>query len=286
MWFNHKNPELQEDRIFISMPGVPHEMKGMMSHYILPKLKQQFNLTPIIHKTLITAGIGESFLAERIQDFESALPDSIKLAYLPNYGMVKLRLTATDNKSETEGELLGLFEDLKHSLTDVLVTDQDQSLQEVVGNLLIKSGKTLSTIESCTGGYVSHLLTSIAGSSVYFHGSIVCYSNEIKKNLIDVPPAILEQHGAVSEETIRFMLEGGLKKMKTDYVLATSGIMGPSGGSADKPLGTVWIGVANKNKMHTKKFHFRFDRSRNIELTATNALNNLRKLILEELETI
>jgi len=275
MWFE------QNGHIFISMPGVPHEMKGMMLNDVLPILQTKLQLLPIVHRTLLTAGIGESFLAERIKEFESSLPTNIRLAYLPNYGMVKLRLSATGNDAKTIAELEALFDMLKQQVSDVMVIDEDISLQEAVGRLLISKNKTVATAESCTGGYISHLITSIRGSSNYFKGSVVSYDNEIKENILNVSHQTLETMGAVSEDTVVQMIKGTLLNLKTDYALATSGIMGPDGGTNDKPVGTVWVAVGNREKVRTHAFHFRFDRQRNIELTAHNALNMLRKFIIE-----
>ena len=275
MWFE------KDGRIFISMPGVPHEMKGMMLNDVLPILQTKLQLLPIVHRTLLTAGIGESFLAERIKEFESSLPTNIKLAYLPNYGMVKLRLSATGNDAQTIAELEALFDMLKQQVSDVMVIDEDISLQEAVGRLLISKKKTVATAESCTGGYISHLITSIRGSSNYFKGSVVSYDNEVKENILNVSHQTLETMGAVSEDTVVQMIKGTLHNLKTDYALATSGIMGPDGGTNDKPVGMVWVAVGNREKVRTHAFHFRFDRQRNIELTAHNALNMLRKFIIE-----
>ncbi|MFN5641172.1 MAG: competence/damage-inducible protein A [Sphingobacteriales bacterium] len=274
MWFS------KNDRTFISMPGVPHEMKGMMSSEIIPSLQELFTLQPIIHRTLLTAGIGESFLAERIQDFEAQLPSNIKLAYLPNYGMVKLRLSATGESEKLIAELEAEFDMLKSRLQDVMVVDKDQTLQEVIGDLLVQLNKTIGTAESCTGGYLAHLLTSIAGSSRYFQGSIVSYANQIKEDILQVDPDIIKQFGAVSRETAVQMVKGALKVLKTDYVIITTGIMGPGGGTPEKPTGTVWVGLGNKDHIETHPFHFRFDRQRNMELTANHGLNALRKFIL------
>jgi len=275
MWFE------KDGRIFISMPGVPHEMKGMMLNDVLPMLQTKLQLLPIVHRTLLTAGIGESFLAERIKEFESSLPTNIKLAYLPNYGMVKLRLSATGNDAKTIAELEALFDMLKQQVSDVMVIDEDISLQEAVGRLLLSKNKTVATAESCTGGYISHLITSIRGSSNYFKGSVVSYDNEVKENILNVSHQTLETMGAVSEDTVVQMIKGTLHNLKTDYALATSGIMGPDGGTNDKPVGTVWVAVGNREKVRTHAFHFRFDRQRNIEMTAHNALNMLRKFIIE-----
>jgi nicotinamide-nucleotide amidase len=276
MWFE------KEEKIFISMPGVPHEMKGMMTASVLPKLKDRFALPPIIHRTLLTAGIGESFLAERITDFETTLPTNIKLAYLPNYGMVKLRLTARGRSEKLMAELESEFDMLKEKVQDVMVVDEDLTMQQVVGNLLISRQKTMGTAESCTGGYVAHLITSVPGSSAYYRGSVISYANELKMDILGVDPQVIEQYGAVSKETASQMVKGALRVLKTDYALVTTGIMGPDGGSSDKPVGTVWIGVGNATKTETHHFYFRFDRQRNMELAATNALNILRKFVLQD----
>ncbi len=274
MWFE------KEEKIFISMPGVPHEMRGMMMDYVLPKLPSLFQLPGVVHRTLLTAGIGESFLSERIKDFESALPAHIKLAYLPNYGMVRLRLTATGlNTHSITAEVDELFNHLQQLVQDVLVINEDITLQEAVGKMLKQRGQTLSTAESCTGGYVAHLITSVPGSSGYFMGSVVSYANAVKQHVLGVSAATLQKFGAVSEETVIQMAEGVKDVMKSDYAVSISGIMGPDGGSETKPVGTVWIGVASPGKTIAKRFHFRFDRMRNVDLTATNALNLLRQVM-------
>jgi len=274
MWFE------KNGKIFVSMPGVPHEMKGMMTDDVLPALQRHFTLPFIAHKTLLTAGIGESFLADHISEFETALPPHIKLAYLPNYGMVRLRLTATGaDKNILETELGQQFSILKKSVSEWMVIDEDITLQEAIGKQLKKKNQTIGTAESCTGGYIAHLITSIPGSSDYFKGSVVSYANEIKENLLKVKAKTLLTEGAVSKETVHQMVQGALISLNTDYVIATSGIMGPGGGSDQKPTGTVWIAVGNREKIIAQKFWFRFDRQRNIELTATNALNMFRKFI-------
>ena len=273
----------RDRKVFVSLPGVPHEMKGLMTDEVIPALVKQFKFPAIIHKTLLTAGVGESFLAELIKDFEEALPAHIKLAYLPNYGMVRLRLTATGfNVAETEKEIGQLFEKLKALVADYLVTDKDEPMENVVGKLLMATGKTMCTAESCTGGYIAHLLTSIVGSSKFYNGSVVSYSYEAKEDLLQVDKNILLTKGAVSEEVVLQMARGALKHLKSDYVIAVSGIMGPDGGTTDKPAGTVWIAVGNKENLQAQKLYFRFDRARNIQLTATNALNLLRKFILAD----
>jgi nicotinamide-nucleotide amidase len=265
----------KNDKIFISMPGVPHEMKHIMQKRVLPLLQQRYDLPHIGHRTLLTFGVGESFLAERIKDFEKVLPLNIKLAYLPNFGMVRLRLTASGEKNKVEPELEETFQKLKQQVEDVMVIDKDISFEILVGRLLKTKNKTIATAESCTGGYIAHLITSVPGSSAYFKGSIVSYDNSIKKDILHVSEETLSTVGAVSEETVRQMLKGVLKLMRTDYAVAVSGIMGPDGGTAEKPVGTVWIAAGDINSVETKKFSFRFDRKKNIELTAINALNML-----------
>jgi nicotinamide-nucleotide amidase len=277
MWFE------KEDRIFVSMPGVPYEMKGMISDYVLPALRQRFSLPFIAHKTLLTAGVGESFLADHIRGFEEALPSGIKLAYLPNYGMVRLRLTARGGEPEQmKKELQDRFDTLKQLAAEWMVIDEDLTLEEAVGKMLKAKGRTVSTAESCTGGYIAHLLTSIPGSSHYFKGGVVSYDNSVKETLLGVDAKIIGTAGAVSEETVMGMVKGALPLLDTDYAIAVSGIMGPDGGTDEKPVGTVWVAVGNRQKTVTQKFFFRFDRQRNIELTSANALNLLRKFILSD----
>ncbi|MBK8605822.1 MAG: nicotinamide-nucleotide amidohydrolase family protein [Chitinophagaceae bacterium] len=268
--------------VFISLPGVPHEMKGLMMDEVIPFILKEYDLPAIVHKTAFTAGIGESMLAEMLKEFEPSLPSHIKLAYLPNYGMVKLRLTTTgNNKEEVEKELLPLFEKMMSIVKEYLVSDEDEGLEKVIGKILKAKGKTMGTAESCTGGYIAHLITAIPGSSIYYNGSVVSYSYETKENILGVKKETLEKTGAVSEETVTEMAKGAIKTLNVDYVVAVSGIMGPEGGTEDKPVGTVWIAVADKNKVETTVLHLRFDRQRNIEMTAANALNFLRKFILK-----
>ena len=271
--------------VYFSLPGVPHEMKGLMLDEVIPFILDEFDLPAIVHKTAFTAGIGESMLAEMLKEFEPSLPSHIKLAYLPNYGMVKLRLTTTgNNKEEVEKELQPLFEKMMSIVKEYLVSDEDEGLEKVIGKILKAKGKTMGTAESCTGGYIAHLITAIPGSSVYYNGSVVSYSYDAKENILGVKKATLEKTGAVSEETVTEMAKGAIITLNVDYIVAVSGIMGPDGGTDDKPVGTVWIAVANKDKVETTVLHLRFDRQRNIEMTAANALNFLRKFILKNWE--
>ncbi len=269
------------EAIFISLPGVPHEMKGLIKDEVIPRLLKEFEMPAIVHRTAFTAGLGESMIAELLKDFEPTLPEHIKLAYLPNYGMVKLRLTARGNHKEaTEKELLPYFEQLQELVSQYLVTNEDEGLEIVLGKILKAKGMTMGTAESCTGGNIAQLITSIPGSSAYFKGSIVSYANEVKQNLLGVKTETLETVGAVSEKTVKEMIRGAINSLKVDYALATSGIMGPDGGTAEKPVGTVWIAVGNANKTETLQLNLRFDRRRNIDMTTANALNLLRKFIL------
>lgn len=274
----------KEGVIFVSMPGVPHEMKWIMTAHVIPLIQKRFSTGFIRHRTLLTAGIGESFLAEMIQDIEASLPQHIKLAYLPNYGMVRLRLSGTgSDPAQLEKQIAIYFQQLLQRTGKYLVTDDDIPMELVVGNLLKERNQTITTAESCTGGYIAHLITKHNGSSAYYQGSIISYANEVKEDLLMVPNDILTTKGAVSEETVKIMAETARKIMKTDYALAVSGIMGPKGGSEQKPVGMVWVAAASAEKTVTQVFQFRFDRSRNIELTAINALNVMRQLILGKL---
>ena len=271
----------KEGTVFISMPGVPYEMQGIMED-VVPYLQKRFELPAIIHKTILTSGIGESALAEIIQDFEKALPHEIRLAYLPNYGMVRLRLTTSGfDRIKTENVINAEFVALKKLVKEYIVTDEDETMQEVLGKILLKNRETISTAESCTGGAIASLITSIPGASAYFQGSIVSYSNDVKQSLLNVKKDILEKYGAVSEETVKEMLSGLLNKMDTTYGIAVSGIMGPDGGTEDKPVGTVWIAVGSKENQKTYYVKQRFERQKNIEVTATMALNLMRKFIIE-----
>lgn len=281
MWFKKKIVSKKHPTYFVSLPGVPFEMKGLVTQVLIPKIKSEFETASIVHKTLLTAGIGESFLADKIKDFEESLPPNIKLAYLPSYGMVKLRLSCYDAISNSKNEVENYFEKLKLEVAEHLIVDEDISIQEVIGRLLKQKGKTLSTAESCSGGYISHLITKIPGSSEYFLGSIVSYDNSIKETVLGVNVDTLDNYGAVSEETVWQMAKGVRTIMHSDYSVAVSGIMGPTGGTEDKPVGTVWIAVANNKKVKTHKMHFRFSRTRNIEITATYALYFLYQFIVE-----
>ncbi len=277
MWFE------MEGKVFVSMPGVPYEMKGMMEDFVIPNLSTYFIFPHITHRTLMTAGIGESFLSEKLINFEAGLPAHIKLAYLPNYGMVRLRLSSVGfDNAGIEKEIQEYFENLQSLVVEHLVTNLDERMEKVLGKLLVSRKKTVCTAESCTGGFIAHLLTTIPGSSLFYDASVVSYSYKAKEDLLAVAKETLAAKGAVSEEVVVQMAKGALASIQSDYVIAVSGIMGPDGGLPDKPVGTVWIAVGNKHKIEAQKLHFRFDRERNTHLTATNALNILRKFILAD----
>lgn len=274
MWFE------KHGKVYVSLPGVPHEMKGLMQQEVLPRLLKQFQMPVILHQTLLTFGIGESMLAEAIKDWEEALPSYLKLAYLPHYGMVRLRLTATgDDKNVLEQELEKQTVQLKELVKQWLIVDEDLTMQQAVAKLLKERKQTVGTAESCTGGYIAHLLTIDAGASSNYKGTVVSYDNQVKKDLLGVSQQSLDSVGAVSEEVVIQMVKGVLNNLKTDYALATSGIMGPDGGSEKKPVGMVWVAVGNAEKIETKEFHFRFDRTRNIEQTSIATLAMLHRFI-------
>lgn len=277
MWFE------KDGVIYVSLPGVPNEMKGLMEHSVVPKLKESLKLPAVLHRTLLTSGIGESTIADMITDFENDLPRHIKLAYLPAYGLVRLRLTGRGtDKISIEKELDILFEELKRQMAEWMVADSDISLEQAVNLLMKKKQRTLATAESCTGGYIAHLITSIAGASAIFQGGVVSYSNELKQSWLHVRSSTLEQYGAVSEQTVKEMVSGILSSTGTDYAIATSGIMGPDGGTVEKPVGTVWIAVGNNRNTKAVKHFFRFDRERNIELAAHSALTMLFRFVQEQ----
>jgi len=274
----------KEGVYYFSLPGVPHEMKWLTDNQVIPILQKDFKSNYIAHKTLLTAGLGESFLAELIAPFENDLNPSIKLAYLPKFGMVRLRLTGTGkDENALENLLQTEFEKLKLAVKDYLVTDEDETMEIVVGNLLKQRNQTVATAESCTGGYIGHLLSKHAGSSQFYTGGIVSYDNRIKTEFLDVPSEILQTVGAVSKEAVEQMALAVRAKMNTDYAISVSGIMGPSGQTDEKPLGMVWVGVANREKVVSKVFYLRFDRLRNIEVTANQAINLLRLLIINKI---
>lgn len=272
----------KDDCIIISMPGVPYEMKTMMEKFILKELQNEFKLPYVVHKTILTQGIGESFLAEKIEKWENNLPSNISLAYLPSPGIVRLRLTAKGKEKEKLEQLISLkIDELKAIISEYIFGYDNETLEEIVGKLLKERNKTLAIAESCTGGYLSHLITSVPGSSNYFKGSIISYANEIKLHELNVDEETLKKYGAVSKEVVKQMAKNILLKFNTDFAIATSGIAGPDGGTNDKPVGMVWIAVADKKNVNAHVFYMGEHRGRNIQKSAITALNLLRKKILE-----
>jgi nicotinamide-nucleotide amidase len=271
MWFERNGV------IFVSMPGVPHEMKRMMTDIIIPKLKQTFKTPVIHHKVIRTAGIGESVLAEKIEAWEKALPPHIKLAYLPSLGEVKLRLTSLgDSLADLENESEALTEKLNERIGHFVYGYGEDPLEVAVGIQLREKKLTLAVAESCTGGYLSHLITSVPGSSQYFLGSIIPYDYEIKMRQLGVKPETLDKYGAVSEETIREMANLVRAKFNTDIGVATSGVAGPGGATTEKPVGTVWIAYSDKHQTVAKKLQLSKDRLINIKIASIGVLNLIR----------
>jgi len=276
MWFNVAG------KIYVSMPGVPHEMMYMMEDEVIPKLKASLKLPFIIHKTILTVGEGESFLADRIADIEDSLPSFIKLAYLPKLGQVRLRLSGYgENETLLRDKVNEYATKIVERVANVVAAEEDIPIEKAILNFMTEKGLTLSVAESCTGGYISHLFTQHAGSSKVFLGGVVSYSNQLKESVLGVKKETLEVHGAVSKETVTEMVEGALHNLKSDYAIAVTGIAGPDGGTPDKPVGTVWIAVAVTNKTVVKKLTFGNKRKQNIERSAISALNMLNTLLHE-----
>jgi len=283
MWFE------RDGTVIVSLPGVPFEMEYLMTNEVLPRLKSKFVSRPIAHRTLQTACEGESAIAKRIEAFEESLPEHIKLAYLPSLGQVRLRLTGNWRGAVTPdadfllaAELDAKKAELQALIPDLIYGTENESLQEVVGNILRQQGKQFGTAESCTGGYVAHLITLIPGASDYFPGSIVSYSYEMKSKLLGVKSTTLETYGAVSAEAVREMAEGARVTLGVDVALAISGIAGPGGGTPDKPVGTVWMAVSDARRTLVARHIFGRDRAKNIQLTGVYALNMVRKFLLEK----
>ncbi|MCF8460872.1 MAG: competence/damage-inducible protein A [Flavobacteriales bacterium] len=275
MWFT------QNDTVFVSMPGVPYEMKGLMKDHVLPRIKSTYALPTILHRTILTMGMGESWLSERIAEWEDALPAHIKLAYLPSPGRVRLRLSAFG--PDLGALAYSIFTEerkLTKLIPELIYGYDDDTIEAVVGELLRGKRQTVSTAESCTGGLIAHKLTSVSGSSDYFQGSIISYANQVKIASLGVSELDIQTHGAVSEAVVTRMAEAVKAKMQTDFAIATSGIAGPTGGTDEKPVGTVWIAVAGPNGTTAKKYLFGQNRERNIEISANTALNMLRKQLI------
>ncbi|WP_114792027.1 CinA family nicotinamide mononucleotide deamidase-related protein [Niabella yanshanensis] len=282
MWFETENRN-GEKVIVISMPGVPYEMKKILVNEALPRITAYFGGDIVIHKVLSTFGMGESMVAEKLATLESQLPSYIKLAYLPGYGMVKLRLTGRGNdRIQLEEEMSRFYQQLKAPLKHITIAENDDTLEMIIGQLLQKQQKKMATAESCTGGYIAHLITSLPKSSSHFNGSAVTYNNKAKENILGVNHETLETQGAVSEETAIQMVAGALERFDADYALATTGIMGPASDNDEKPVGTVWIAAGNRQHIVTKQLNLGYDRQRNIQSTALQALNLLRKFVIDQ----
>ncbi len=282
MWMEKNNT------IFVSMPGVPYEMQAMVSNDVIPEIKKRFKLPFIYHKTILTQGVGESILAEMISDWEDALAEKeIGLAYLPSPGMVRLRLSGKGfNELELKNKIDGELEKIKPTIEKFIYGYEEYGkeqpkLEEILGELLKEKKLKLALAESCTGGYISHLITSVAGSSEYYNGCTVPYHNEFKHNLLKVDNVVFEKHGAVSKECVTAMVKETINVFKADVAIAVSGIAGPAGGTPEKPVGTIWIAVAHHDRVIAKHFLFGDNRLRNIQMTANAAMNLLRKLILK-----
>ena len=272
MWFE------EGGSVYVSMPGVPYEMKTMMTRTVLPRLQETFALPVIVHQMIQTVGIGESWLSEKIADWETALPEHIKLAYLPSFGKVKLRLTAVgDNALTLEREVTEQVKRVEPLIKQYVFGYGDISLEEAIGRDLMAAHQTLALAESCTGGLIAHAITSVPGSSRYFRGGLIPYDNSLKVDPLGVSEETLRRHGAVSEETVREMAENIRTLLRADVGVATSGIAGPGGGTPEKPVGTIWIAVADATATVAKKLTLSQDRSVNIRRTSVAALNLLRR---------
>ncbi len=274
MWFEHKG------KVVVSMPGVPGEMKYLMSHEVLPKLRSTFGGKPILHRTILTVGEGETIIAGRIAAIEDGLPPHVKLAYLPAVGQVRLRLTGIAEDEAALGRLLDeQAAALVDCLSDIVYGFGDTTLEASIGQLLLARGLSLSAAESCTGGHFSHGITSIPGASAYFKGAVVAYDNAVKMDLLGVQAETLERYGAVSEQTVLEMAQGARKLLKTDIAISVSGIAGPDGGTPEKPVGTIWMAIADKDGATAQKIVRGKDRLSNIQYASIQAMNMVRKLL-------
>lgn len=273
-WFD------KDAKVIVSMPGVPSEMKTVMSSEILKRLQSHFTTPTILHRTVMVHGYPESALAMKIAGWESNLPETMRLAYLPNMGIVKLRLSASsDDALMLEFSMNQQLGSLKEILGDAIVSFEDKSLERIIGQLLTESGNTVVTAESCTGGDIASRISSVPGCSSYYKGSVVAYSNEIKTNVLNVPSDLIVQFGAVSAEVVEAMAVGAKDLLQSDFAIATSGIAGPSGGTVEKPVGTVWIAVAYDNQVVSRLYHFGVDRNQNIERTTQTAFLMLKEFL-------
>ena len=278
MWFEHNN------KIIVSMPGVPFEMKYLMTDEIIPRLLERYKMPFIVHQSILTVGLGESFLAEQIADIEDTLPSYIKLAYLPKLGQVRLRLSASGNEeAQLLTEVNNYTQKIVERVEKYVIVTEDIPFEKAILNLMGKHGLTLSLAESCTGGYIAHLFTQHPGSSAVFQGGAVTYSNNLKKSVLGVREETLTGFGAVSEQTVTEMAAGAVASFNTDYAIAVTGIAGPDGGTLEKPVGTVWIAVANKHEVKAKMYKFANQRFQNIERSAMAAMMMLFMQLKQDL---
>ncbi len=278
MWFT------KGEKQYISLPGVPFEMKGIMNDEVLPRLKKEYKTASIIHKTIMTQGVPESMLAMKIKEWEDNLPQSIKLAYLPRPGIVRLRLSATGNdKNKVKNIIEEQIEKINQIIPDSIYGYDEIALEKVVGDMLKEQGATISTAESCTGGQISALVTSIPGSSAYYMGSIISYNNDAKHKLLNVPNSTIEINGAVSKDVVEYMSNSVREKFDTKYAISISGIAGPDGGTKEKPVGTTWISISSKDKTVSKQFLFGEHRGRNVTRASLSALNMLRLFMMNKI---
>lgn len=278
MWFEKKGS------VLVSMPGVPYEMKHLMTQQVLPRAKKKFVLSEMYHQTLMTSGIGESYLAEKIEKWEDEVrAKGYGLAYLPSLSGVKLRITSPRGENDTL-EIDNYFLQLERDFPAYVYGRNEIRLEERIGEILKEKGETVSAVESCTGGALSARIVSIPGSSAYYLGSFICYTNALKQKLTGVKAETLSQHGAVSKATVIEMAKGGRKQLETDYCISISGVAGPDGGTEEKPAGTVWVAIAFKDKAVTKQLNLGNSRINNIELTVNHALNFFRNLLENNLE--
>ena len=267
--------------VVVSMPGVPYEMEYLMEHEVVPRLRQHFPGKPIGHRTLRTAGEGESRVAERLDAFEDSLQDGMKLAYLPNPGQVRLRLTfSADTQEALDAALDAKAAELYDIVSDIVYGFGEDELEMVLGQLLLERQLRIGTAESCTGGYLAHRITAVPGASRYFNGAIVSYSNEVKMNNLGVNEATLREHGAVSEATVREMVKGALKALPVDVAVAISGVAGPDGGTPDKPVGTIWMAVGDADRIETHLIKGGKNRLKNIQYAGTIALEMTRRFLM------
>lgn len=275
MWFE------AQGTILISLPGVPYEMRGLMNDHVIPEISSMIKTPEVVHRTIMTQGVPESYLADKLSDWEDALPPCVKLAYLPRPGIVRLRLTVVDKCAKDAEEILEvIIGKLLNIIPEHIFGYDDLSLQESLGQMLRDGGLTLATAESCTGGDIARKMTSVPGSSAYYTGSVIAYDNRIKTGILGVNSALIEEKGAVSKEVVEQMA-GGIRRMfGSDTAIATSGIAGPDGGTPEKPVGTTWICVQYGDKSYVKKYNFGGTRERIITQASITALQLLRRLIL------